>query len=714
MMKEESGSTHANSTAQVFADERLIRHFDYAKTVISISLKVPMHIKSYLFSLGSKRITQASLPVILAATLSACGDGNGNGGNLTTAQAKAASPQAQAQSPAPQAAAVPPGLYFSEVAANYRGTAGVSWVEVFNNSPAAIHLNDYRLRANGLDNASKALSANPVTFDLPKIDIPAGGYFVLAGKSSTYLKDTGKSAYILASVAPQPPATGSNRTYLPYWTDKAGFVELVTVADSKTVDFVRFGSEAAKPTTAAAWNGDNAAAFPVLPNFVSARTLDPLDNFDRSIVRLSSDFRASAGKSDWTLVQFPTPGGPNDVPAGTVDSDNDGIPDTAKVAGGKFAGLDLYSLGARKGQKDLFIQVDYMTSTDPALSPRKEALQKVVAAFRAHNTQVHFDAGNLFNAALAPADFNLSGDVSRAQVFDKCTNTPDDPQDANCGSLYQYSSGSLDVRRKPVFRYMLMASSQKSDGSSGSSGIAELPGNKFLVTLGKWGFSGLDLTVQKYKNLLINYQAGTIMHEFGHTIGLHHGGFEDANYKPNYFSIMNYLYQLDGLPTNPKGMGPTQRWYHTINTTNHVAVPGYAADAMPSSALDDGPMTNSFRIDYSNGSGANLNEASLLESDNIGRGHDAGAYGDWNYDGVQQAKRYRMDLNGSGAGILSDNDDWSKLQLVLNSHSDPLPGSAQSKASSRTASLPVLGTLVKEDAPPASLLRDLANMRSAR
>ncbi|WP_172656992.1 lamin tail domain-containing protein [Collimonas arenae] len=670
----------------------------------------------------SKKIARTSLPLVLSLVLSACGDGGG--GNAINAQVKAGASAAQ-KAPSAQllatsatpAAPVAPGLYLSEVAANYRGTDGVSWVELFNNSTATINLSDYRLRANGVDSASKALSANPITFDLPNVTIPAGGYFVVAGKPSSYLKDSDKSAYILQTVA-ATQANAQDVNYLPYWTDKAGFVELLRVADNSTADFVRFGSEQTKPTTDGAWSGDNVAAFPALANYISTTTLDPLDNFDRSIVRLSGaqNFAVSATKTDWTLVTFPTPGGPNDVPAGTVDSDNDGIPDTAKVDGGTFAGLDLYTLGARKGQRDLFLQVDYMTSNDPALSPRREALQKVVDAFQSHNIKIHFDAGNLFNTALAPDDFNLSGDVSHAQPFESCTDTPQ-VQNANCGSLYQYSSGSLDVRRKPVFRYMLMASSQNANGSSGSSGIAELPGNKFLVTLGQWGFANLDLSAAANKNVLVNYQAGTIMHEFGHTLDLHHGGFEDANYKPNYFSIMNYLYQLNGLPLNPKGMGPTQRWYYAMNTTGNSAVPGYAAKKMPFRVIVDGPVTDNFKIDYSNGSGAGMNQAALLESDNIGRGNDAGAYGDWNVDGVQQKKAYAFQLNGTGYTVIKDNDDWTALQLVLNSHSDVVPNAngAQAKVSGRIKPGRRYGTLVKEDAPPANLLQDLASMsRSAR
>ena len=37
------------------------------------------------------------------------------------------------------------------------------------------------------------------------------------------------------------------------------------------------------------------------------------------------------------------------------------------------------------------------------------------------------------------------------------------------------------------------------------------------------------------------------MHELGHTFGLGHGGDAMPNCKPNYLSVMNYMFQLGGL-----------------------------------------------------------------------------------------------------------------------------------------------------------------------
>ncbi len=75
---------------------------------------------------------------------------------------------------------------------------------------------------------------------------------------------------------------------------------------------------------------------------------------------------------------------------------------------------------------------------------------------------------------------------------------------------------------------------------AGVSGSGEFPGGgDFLVTLGLWdntNFVGTDFGV-----------ASTTMHELGHTFGLGHGGDALPNCKPNYLSVMNYLFQLGGL-----------------------------------------------------------------------------------------------------------------------------------------------------------------------
>ena len=43
-----------------------------------------------------------------------------------------------------------------------------------------------------------------------------------------------------------------------------------------------------------------------------------------------------------------------------------------------------------------------------------------------------------------------------------------------------------------------------------------------------------------------NQRIGAFMHELGHTLGLGHGGGDDVHWKPNYYSVMNFLWQFPG------------------------------------------------------------------------------------------------------------------------------------------------------------------------
>jgi hypothetical protein len=112
-----------------------------------------------------------------------------------------------------------------------------------------------------------------------------------------------------------------------------------------------------------------------------------------------------------------------------------------------------------------------------------------------------------------------------------------------------------------------------------TSGFSDLGGGDSLVTLGLWRSD--NASDNQIGTSLI--QAGTIMHEIGHTFVLTHGGYYPdsmllgTNCKSNYQSVMSYLFQIRGIPT-------------------------------PS-----GPI-----IDYSGETLPNLNEAALVESVGIG------------------------------------------------------------------------------------------------
>ena len=96
-----------------------------------------------------------------------------------------------------------------------------------------------------------------------------------------------------------------------------------------------------------------------------------------------------------------------------------------------------------------------------------------------------------------------------------------------------------------LFGHAIAATTPLSAPAAGSiSGVGDLPGGDFMVTLGLWRSD--TPSVDQVGTLLD--QAGTLGHELGHNLGLGHGGWTDTPVcKPDYPSIMNYLYQVNGL-----------------------------------------------------------------------------------------------------------------------------------------------------------------------
>lgn len=478
---------------------------------------------------------------------------------------------------------------------------------------------------------TSTINTSGTTFSFSEFAVPALGYIVISGSSTLEA--------VQRSLQQMEKGYGS---IVPFWNAN-GFIELTF--SGNTVDYVRFGSSTNVPTTANGWTGSSVAALP------SSST-----DYGKSIVRLHSaiNYTDTNSASDWTAVDWATPGGRNDVPAGTLDADNDGIPDSAEVSGGTYAGIDLYIMGARVNQRDIFIEVDYMNSNDPGIIPRAESLQMVVNAFAAKSISIHFDAGTLFSSTFSTSNFNL-GQGSSVVPYEKCVTFDQTTCASNTStrrSIYDWKADNMDLRRRNIFHYLLMGNSQLANGTSGSSGLGETPGNDFIVTLGA---NILSNTVGTSLNKLINYQASTIMHELGHNLNLQHGGNEVTNYKPNYYSIMNYMYQLNGLDAAPNGSSAYQRWRYS------------QGDGTPAlCSLQNSPcgLSSNFRIDYSSGASANLVESSLLESNNIGRGSVGGAYADWNMNSTNTLTYISKDLNGDGLfTTLTDFDDWSNLLL---------------------------------------------------
>ncbi len=526
------------------------------------------------------------------------------------------------------------GLLINELSSGVY-TNSSRWFELYNASDSNIDLSDYTLKSRYYDGSD----SGTFEFALPSKNIPAGGYLVvrpnygpafdttledIENDKVIYLKDTGSTKY-------------------PVWYSTSnGFLELLK--DGQTVDFVTFGY-AYTPTTGTAWSGLE------VPVFGSDQW--------KSIVRDLSSTDTNT-LSDWTEREFQTYGAQNDVTCND-DTDEDGIPDCSEIQGSTYAGIDLYTFGARVNQKDIFIEVDYMDSTnsgtlelDEGTVPHQKALEKVRDSFLANGYTVHFDVGDLFSQNgiidIDPSLMDLGGgnQVVYSQAVNLgCTNAGIDAR--------SYKVDNMQVNRKQIFYYMLFGTSQNSNGSAGSSGCAEMLGNDSLMTLGGWN---LSTNSEQDTNILINFQAGTVMHEFGHNLGLDHGGDESKNYKPNYVSVMNYLYQLQGLATINNNEG--DRYYADSSNNECSNISNTIGLTNPFWGNPD-----NFILDYSHGGANNLDEVNGIVEEN-GLGYPNSGTVDFNCN--ESSDDILTDFNVNKDGItdsLHDHDDWSAINIIF-------------------------------------------------
>jgi uncharacterized repeat protein (TIGR01451 family) len=339
-------------------------------------------------------------------------------------------------------------------------------------------------------------------------------------------------------------------------------------------------------------------------------------------------------------------------------------------------------------------------------------------------------------AALAGAK---SGGQGGDQITETPANTIvdwDGAKDNPATSFYDLKATNFDTRRAAAFRYALFVHQTNARAKSNdcTGGWAEgIPGNDFMVALGGnrdtdgdstadqpcWdsaaangvdddgdgrvdedGYDGIDndgdcpakndangdglicrhgdLNVDEDHGFSVgnrSEQAGTFMHELGHTLGLGHGGDEGVNGKPNYLSVMNYAFPVCNVPS--------------------------VKDKLPGGC------------DYSRDDLDDLVE--LKDATNPGldecKGADGGRYGlgpaNWNGNMTADARplpilegatcaapnqtNVQADVNGDGAATtLHSYDDWASLvyafrdkKTFLDGVADPPPTDADPRTAER-------------------------------
>jgi uncharacterized repeat protein (TIGR01451 family) len=310
------------------------------------------------------------------------------------------------------------------------------------------------------------------------------------------------------------------------------------------------------------------------------------------------------------------------------DADGDGLLDSWEASGfsaqdgDSTIDVDLPAMGADPFRKDVFVEVDCLVDdingngvlepADHAHCPQQNAFANVVQAFAnapatvsnpdgTTGVQLHVDVGSLYGAGViisVPGTGGVSGTYGDLDVGDLIGGGDQIPEAGN-EIIESFASPKgngtpfadlratfFDSRRSLIFRYAIFG--HQTNGRKAvndcTSGEATRPGVNFFVTLGGVNDSGgpcwrtvastdpcfvssadtgVDIGGRSVGNLKV--QAGTFMHELGHTLGLiHDGDQQNFNYggnqgvgevhkKPNYLSVMNYAFQCSSVPSNPAG-----------------------------------------------------------------------------------------------------------------------------------------------------------------
>lgn len=251
---------------------------------------------------------------------------------------------------------------------------------------------------------------------------------------------------------------------------------------------------------------------------------------------------------------------------GSGDLDGDGLYDIWEIQGYDADGdgivdVDLPAMGSDPNHKDVFVEVDYMVEQECVLDvcfdrhshrPNPDAIAIVVGAFRnapvsnidgVHGIDLHVDFGS--DTPMNSAE--NWGSYSRSNRL------PHD-DDINWDDFYALKRTNLDPARQAIFHYAIFA--HFLEGTVCVTGASRgRPAMDFIVTLGGWGGPPIlpgepapcFPPIRRHATGTLYQQAGTFMHELGHNLGLHHGGGDSINGKPNYLSVMNYAFQTRGL-----------------------------------------------------------------------------------------------------------------------------------------------------------------------
>jgi hypothetical protein len=358
--------------------------------------------------------------------------------------------------------------------------------------------------------------------------------------------------------------------------------------------------------------------------------------------------------------------------------------------------VDLPGMHASVTKKDLFLEIDWLRGDNHLHVPKLAALNRIGARFAEHGIQVHFDVGNYSGNSAYILPYSPSVPRAGGEAIDEsllgCPNSrtsvctfPNRPY-----AVLGWKIGFRAIKegfpalslaphfshnRKDIFHYVLfshaLAGPFDAQGRGvgpdpwSVSGVADRFGGDLMVSLGLWRADNpqncdptIDCDDLTGSELI---QAGTLLHELGHNLGLSHAGANRTpNCEPNYQSTMNYLYQTRGL-TDSQGFGQID-----FSSGGKPDLLESALNLFPLQSLQyrirffgppnplDLSLNRTTKRYCSNGLVAQ-NQAMRLESSNTSV--------DWANGTTGFAGAYDVNFDGITNPTFKDFDDWGNLNL---------------------------------------------------
>ena len=377
------------------------------------------------------------------------------------------------------------------------------------------------------------------------------------------------------------------------------------------------------------------------------------------------------------------------------DTDEDGIPDPWEQNGIDFdkdgeIDLNLPMLGADWEHKDVFVEIDYLTGSVSNMRPKQEAINDVIAAFA--NAPVSNPDGVeginlhvLIDEAIYAEDLGVN-EISWTKFYQI--------KKEHFGTIDEQPNHHAIEAKKQIFRYCLSAFYLESNTKC--PGVAEgIVCDDFILT-----FAAIIQETPEE-------QAAVFMHELGHTLGLHHGGGDEINFKPNYLSIMNYAYQFDSWkPERPLDYSREALLNLDEDNLNEVLGIGTPSRTVWQGPPPSGPLISagSYQIDWNNDGNltgsvsVNLNDHPSRNYPSI-PGEILSGYNDWE----NLVYRFRGSTLFTESAIPESHDELTIdiIELMKEEGKDlfevPTPAFEPVVFSELTVDVSALGTFLRAD-----------------